>query len=552
MKRALLILVLASLFPIAHASLLWQFSTDAAVSAKPVIYQGALIVPSADGTVYALDPASGARRWQATAARAPNELLLFDNAVVVSATDGRVVKIGPAGNRIWELNLNVTPYNVSYIYGAAKNDRYIFVSTNNGVYGVGRDGAVVAKLISYEDSITTAPAAGPDYVVYGRGKNLTKVSEGGAMLWTGALPGDSFWLSRPVIEGNMIYVGALDGRMHAFSASNGAEIWNAWAGAWVLSTPLVDGDAVYFGSNNARVHAVDMGTGNSKWAAETQLAVQVQPESGYMGGREVIFAGSVDRNIYAIAKDSGEVVWKGSAEGAVGSPLFYQNEVIFGASDGKVYAYSTERACSINSPREGDVAGPKELAVSGKYVSEAGGAEVYVKINDAPWEKANTSRVDWILYTAGKLNAGLNVILCKVSDAGGDEAGPVYTSVAITHDPAIPPSNLVITVSPDVVEKKQFLVFVNDGDDGSPVDRFELTFQGKRYSGNRNVTLVSQDPGTFPVTVKKTGFNEAAVNVTVNASGMNPFVLGGGVLLILIILQQVWSRALSRRFARKK
>lgn len=540
-KKSLLLLLL-SLFSLAHSSLLWQYGTDGAVSARPVIFQGALVVASEDGSIYALEPSTGARRWQTAVGKTPNEVLVFDNAIIASTTGGRVVKTGPSGNRLWELNLNATPYNVSYVYGASANQRYIFVSANNGVYEIGRDGAVVATLASFEDSVCTAPAAGPDYAVYGSGRSLVKLSESGSVLWNASLASDSFWLSRPVIDGSIIYVGALDGRMHAFSAGNGLEIWDAKTGGWVLSTPLVDDDAVYFGSNDAHVYAVAKGNGEQRWAAQTQLAMETGPEAGTMGGKDVVFAGGSDRNIYAMAKDSGEVVWKGSAQGAIGSPLFYEDAVIFGASDGKVYSYSTERACSITSPREADIAGLKEVVVSGKYVSEAGGATVYVNINDGDWEPANTSGVDWVYYIdpKGKLNAGLNTISCKVSDSGGDESGPVFTTVAINHDPGIPPSNLVVTVSPAIVEKKPFVVFVNDGDDGSPVDRFTLTFQGKEYDGDRNVTLVSQDPGTFPVSVKKLGFNDAGVNVTVNASGVSPVYLVGGSALILIILWRAW------------
>jgi len=552
MKKALLLLALISISCISYASLIWQFSTDGAVSAKPLVYQGAVVVLSDDGNAYSLDAATGARKWQAGVGKTPNDALIFDNAVVVSASNGKVVKIGLAGNKVWELNLNTTAYNASRVYGASANQNYIFVTANNGVYEVNKEGAVLLKLASYGDSILTAPAAGPGYVVYGNGKNLVKLNERGDVQWNVTLASDSFWLSRPVIDGNTIYVGALDGRLHAFSVSNGVEMWSHNTGGWVLATPLIDGGNVYFGSNDAKVYAVDVGSGEGVWAAQTQLAMKTEPESGTMGGKSVIFAGGSDDSIYAIRTDNGEIVWKGSAGGAVGSPLFYQNSVIFGSADGKVYSYSSESACSITTPHEADVIGQGEVAVTGKYVSSAGTDTVYVLVNPengGDWAPAETGEVDWIYYIPKTaLNPGLNVISCKV----GDETSDRYASVAVNQDPQLPLGNLMVTVSPGIVEKKQFTVFVNDGKDGSPVDRFTLSFQGKNYNGSKNVTLTASDAGTFPVVVKKVGFNDGNVNVVVNATGMNPAYLVGGILLIIIILYQMWEHGLKQKFAKKR
>lgn len=234
--------------------------------------------------------------------------------------------------------------------------------------------------------------------------------------------------------------------------------------------------------------------------------------------------------------------------------MFYQNSIIFGAGDGKVYSYSTERACSITTPHEADIVGLKELAVSGKFVSEAGGARVSVQVNDGEWQEANTSDVDWVFYLNPKasLNSGLNTISCKVTDASGDESGPSFTTVAINHDPTIPLSNIVVTVPPNIVEGKQFSVFINDGDDGSPLERFNLTFEGRGSSGSKNLTLTAPSAGNYQLKVTKIGFNDALINVNVNSSGLNPFYVVVGVLLIVIIIWQLWSKVLSKRVSPKK
>jgi eukaryotic-like serine/threonine-protein kinase len=552
MRYALLLLLVLA---VSNSSMVWQFSSDGAISAKPVIYQGVAVVASDDGNVYGLDPSTGVRRWQTAVGKRPNELILADNAIYVSTSAGKVLKLGANGVKQWEANLNVSAYNVSKLYGAAVNTKEIFVTANTGVFILDKNGSVRSRLVNFSDSVLSAPAAGADYVIYGKGGELIRQSETGQTPWKAKLAEGSFWLSKPVIDGSVVYAGALDDKMHAYFVANGAEIWSTRTRNWVVGTALSSNGVIYFGSNDGNVYAVDSGDGNLRWAAQTQLAVQSQPEAGVMGGKDVVFAGGTDKSVYAISTDSGQILWKGSSTAAAGSPMFYQNKVIFGSEDGKVYAYSTERACSITSPREGDMIGPKELVVRGNYVSEAGGASVLVQVNSGEWVQANASDVDWVYYINPKamLVQGLDVISCQVADGGGSENGPTYTSVTINHDPNVPLSNLVVEVSPDIIEGKNFTVFVNDADDGSPVDRFNISFNnGASVRADKNYTTSIATPGEYTFTVKKIGFNDETVKFNVNASGVNPFYIAGGVLLILIVIWQVWTKFLKQKFAAKK
>ncbi|MBI5046367.1 PQQ-binding-like beta-propeller repeat protein [Candidatus Micrarchaeota archaeon] len=552
MKRAFLLLFLLS---ISSASLIWQFSTDGAITVKPVVYQGSIVVASDDGNIYALNPTGGTQKWHVNVGKTPNDLILFDNAIVASTSNGKLVKVGTNGVVLWSLDLNVTKYNVSQIYGASANTNQIFITTDNGVYIVGLDGTVNEKIATYSNAVLSPPVAGPDFVIYGNGSELLKVSKSGLVLWKAKINEGSFWLSRPVIDGNVVYIGSLDDRLHAFFTANGGEVWQTRTNNWIISTPLVKNGVVYVGSDDGGVYSIDGSTGSTNWIAQTQLAVQSQPEAGTMGGHPVIFVGGTDKSIYAISSDTGEIVWKGPSAAVAGSPAFYQNMVIVGAGDGKVYAYSTERACSITNPHEADIVGLKELEITGKYVSESGSANVLVQINSGEWTEANTSEVDWISYVDPKVNltAGLNTIACKVVDSGGEESGTSFTTVAINHDPTIKLSDLAITVSPNPpMEGKNFTIFVNDQDGGAPVDRFNLIIDGRPVSGNRNVTVMVPQPGTSKIIVRKIGFNDANTTVNVNASGVNPIFLVLGVIVIIVVVSQLWSRVLSQKFTKRK
>ncbi|MFH1520599.1 MAG: PQQ-binding-like beta-propeller repeat protein [Candidatus Micrarchaeota archaeon] len=545
MRKALILLLLISF---SYASLLWQYSTDGPISLKPVIYQGTVVVASDDGKIYAIDPNSGLKRWQTNVGKKPTDIIVFDNGVVVSTTFGKVVKISNTGSILWTRTINS-----SYIYGMSANQKEIFLTTNNGLYLMDKIN-VTKLLVNFSDSVVGLPTAGPDFVIYGKGNELRRVKENGDTLWKMKLDQGTFWTSRPVIENGVVYIGALDNQMHAYIANNGLEIWQMKTRNWIMSTPVLSNGIVYFGSNDGNVYALDSGSGNVKWETETYLAIQTRLESGIMGGEEVVFVGSSDKSIYAISKDKGQILWKGVVGGVVGDPLFYQNMIIFGSGDGQISAYSTERACSITSPREADLVGLKELVIGGEYVSEASNAKVMLNINEGGWIDTNTSQDDWIYYLDPKIKlyAGLNTLSCKVVDSNGEEQGPTYTTIAINHDPTIALNNFVITVSPDVVEGVPFIIFVNDGEDGTPVNRFNLTVDGNSYLGDKNVTVTVTNAGEHKITIKKIGFNDGIVNVHVNSSGVSPLILCVSALGIIVILFFVWNTVLKQKFAAKK
>jgi outer membrane protein assembly factor BamB len=311
---------------------------------------------------------------------------------------------------------------------------------------------------------------------------------------------------------------------------------------------------VYFGSNDGGVYAVDMGTGRVEWSAETQLAIQTQPENGFMGGQPVIFVGGNDKNIYAISKESGDVVWKGPSTGAVGSPLFFENLIIAGSQDRTVNAHSTERACSITRPFEGELVGKKELVAVGNFVSQAGGGRVMVNINNQQWQEAETDGMEWVYYIdpSQQLSSGLNTISCMVADSGGQESGPDFTAVTVNHDPTQPLSDFVVRPPSSIVEGEEFTVYVYDGDDGSPMERFSWSLGGAEGTSDKNFSMRISEPGDYELTVEKIGFNDYSQRLTVHASGVSPVFLVVGGLVILIIVWQLWARVFSKRFSKKR
>lgn len=546
MKKLLLVLLCISL---SFSSLLWQSSTNGAITTKPVYFQNNVVVGSMDGNVYAFNPSTGSVSWKYEIGTDILYFTIFDGDLVAATTEGKISKLKSGGTEHWTLDLNQL-YNVSYVYATDSNSNMLYAATSDGIYQITKSGDA-SLLYEVESGEPTSLAAGPNYVIFGAGNKATRIDSNGNRQWEEELEYGDFWKSDPSIDeaGATVYMGALDNRLHAYHLTGGYEKWNYLTEGWILTTPYIADTSVFFGSADGNVYSVSP-TGTLKWKTELPLAVVSRAEKGIMGGTEVIFAGGTDSSVYALSLANGDVVWKGSAQGRIGSPLFYQSKVIFGSTDGTVYAYTTERACSIDSPVDGTFIGAKELAVSGKSVSEVGSQQVEVNINSLGWNPADTEADgSWeMIIEPNQLNEGLNSISCRVTDGGGQESGTSFTTVSVIKDSTIPPDQFIITTSTqNIIEGEPFTVYINSKSDGSPVERFELEINGETYTGSKELNITMDEPGTYDLVVEKTGFEDGRSTINVAYSGIDPLYIGVGAAILLVILWVVYSRFIRKR-----
>src|SRR6185437_9983314 len=88
-------------------------------------------------------------------------------------------------------------------------------------------------------------------------------SETGAVRWRRDLGADKgvqnywdFFESSPVLDESRLFVGSGDGRLYAFEADSGRQLWSYDAGSRIRSTPAVSDHTVVFGAMNGSVYAV--------------------------------------------------------------------------------------------------------------------------------------------------------------------------------------------------------------------------------------------------------------------------------------------------------
>ena len=229
----------------------WEFATDYYIDASPCIENGTLLVGTSSfpfsggdlhtGSLYALDAITGAKKW------------MFDVKTPVTnnpcVLNGIVYVCGRSlitNSYIYAINVNT---GVS-IWG---HSRYTAIASptvlNNGLYFSGQeyyvlntnDGSLKFKYNNTKFSISYSST------------------------------------SSPIIYDGLIYVGASDRILYAFSATDGKIVWELKMGEYISSSPCIANGVVYVGGQDAKLYAVDSKTGKTIWSFETSDEIKSSP-----------------------------------------------------------------------------------------------------------------------------------------------------------------------------------------------------------------------------------------------------------------------------------
>ena len=167
---------------------------------------------------------------------------------------------------------------------------------------------------------------------------------GPAPRWSRAL-GAAVWAS-PAVRAGVVYVGAVDGRLHAVRATDGSELWT-WAGPNPLyGEARATDDAVYVVDERSELVCLGRAEGRLRWRAplhERDMADAALANQSFTHRTPVpfiadgtVFAGSVDGAVYAVEAATGRVRWRHGAGAPVyaGAAGFGPTAIVVGCFDG--------------------------------------------------------------------------------------------------------------------------------------------------------------------------------------------------------------------------
>jgi len=115
---------------------------------------------------------------------------------------------------------------------------------------------------------------------------------------------------QPVIVGNLLYIGLMNGKMFALDKSTGETQWVYKTGWGITDPPTVfsvqNESRIFFGSTNGTLYCLNAITGEEIWHYETGGPIMSTPTIL----ADTLFIGSLDGHFYALDTRSGELRWK--------------------------------------------------------------------------------------------------------------------------------------------------------------------------------------------------------------------------------------------------
>ncbi|HSA55155.1 MAG TPA: PQQ-binding-like beta-propeller repeat protein, partial [Gemmatimonadaceae bacterium] len=283
--------VYASAGPATFGGLQWRVQTDGPVRGSPTVSGSTVYVGSSDGTVYAIDVASGDVKWRRGVGSPVSSTPAVANGFVyVGGLDGVMHALRATdGSPAWTV----------------------------------RSGAPVRLQWGLEsgETWTSSPAVAGDVVAFG--------ARDGHVYAVDARSGRTRWrydtgtrvYSSPAIAGGTVYVGAQDGHVHAIDLATGTRKWRfategtqlksgdfGFDRTTVQSSPAIAGGLVYVGARDGWHYAIDANTGAERWRVDHKVS-WVNTSPAVSDG--LVFVGSSDGHfIQAVSATTGVEQWR--------------------------------------------------------------------------------------------------------------------------------------------------------------------------------------------------------------------------------------------------
>ena len=340
------------------ASVRFTFDAGSPIRSSPVVRAGTLYVGASDGTLHALDAATGAPRWRFQAAGAIAAAPAVDDvAVYVPSRDGFLHAIDVrTGRERWRRHfgqpLGLDDYWDYHLSSPVLVDGTLFIGGGDGrVLALDAARGRVRWQVDVGSRVRSTPAVHDGVVVFGTlsGHVRGLRARDGAPLWSFATDGAAHKfadadndttsvVASPTIvardDGAIVAVGGRDGNLYALDLHSGQLRWRIThdGSSWMLAT-ATDGRTLYVGGGSAAiVQAVDPASGVERWRFKTRSAVFA---SLALAG-DSLLASDFTGELVALDKATGRRLWQFPLGGrALSTPLVVGN-IAYAASDSGV------------------------------------------------------------------------------------------------------------------------------------------------------------------------------------------------------------------------
>ncbi len=307
---------------------LWRFPAEAdrllSFYAPPAVSDGGLVIVGGyNNAVYALDVDTGAdSAWPAAFEGAQDRIigspLIAGDWVLVPSADGRLYAIdADSGEAVWD-----KPYQASEDPGPLWSSPIVtegtiyLASLDHHVYAIDlSSGEEIWRTVDLGGAISDSPTLSDGLILVGTfSESLVAIdSEDGAVRWTFDTA-DWVW-SSPVVFDGVAYFGDTSGIAYAVDVENGNELWQKSIDGVIGASPAVDENGVYFVTETGVVHAANPTTGGAIWPNDANLEGELLSDPVLYDGQLLIGAIAQECIVYAVDIDSGRAGCFFSPEG---------------------------------------------------------------------------------------------------------------------------------------------------------------------------------------------------------------------------------------------
>ena len=181
----------------------------------------------------------------------------------------------------------------------------------------------------------------------------------------------------PIVMDSIVFIGTLRGDLCAVSIATGKEIGAIGLGDAIEGSPVIDRSVAFVATSNSQksLTAFDLVNGRARWK-KSYGDIEVTP---CLAGERIYF-GNTAGTFFCVERATGDQRWKfelpdnRTYKGIRSSPAADSGIVVFGADDGRVYAFNGETGSALWTFDTGSPVLASPLIVAGTvFVGNRGG-----------------------------------------------------------------------------------------------------------------------------------------------------------------------------------
>jgi len=318
----------------------WSYQAKDAIESTAAIADGVVYVGSMDGSLYAIDLATGALRWQYQTKSQVGESspLVHGGLVYIGDLDGVIHAVDvPTGKARWTFKTDGEIKSSPNVAG----DRIYVGSYDQHLYCLSAMTGTLVWKYRTEGPVHGTPAIDKGTVYISGCDETFRAIDAGSGKQVYEMPLGAYTGASAAIRDGGAYVGTFGNEVLGIDLVRRVTRWtyrHKTRSFPFYSSAALTADRVVLGGRDKLIHCLNRSTGKAAWTFLTKARVESSPV--IVGNR--VFVGSNDGVLYELDLASGRKTWEFTAGAPLSaSPAAAQGALVIGSQDGVLYCFGS-------------------------------------------------------------------------------------------------------------------------------------------------------------------------------------------------------------------